>query len=73
MQEDLTIICDEVMSLEPCHCDQSNNPPVVKMILDDVHIDPLMRQLVEKLDPETVLDYLTISEIKAYLEGQGEN
>jgi len=63
---DLTIVCDEVLTLEPTKTPQG--APVVKMMLDDVQIEPLLAQLAEKLDIETVLDYFSDDAIKGYLE-----
>ena len=63
---DLTIVCDEVLTLEPTKTPQG--ALVFKMILDDVQIEPLLAKLAEKLDIETVLDYFSDDAIKEYLE-----
>ena len=62
---DLTIVCDEVITLEPTTNGQC--APVVKMILDDVRIEPLLEQLTKKLDIETILDCFSDDAIKGYL------
>ena len=63
--ENLTILCDEVLTLEPQKC--TANGLSVKILLDDVQVEPLLIQLAEKLDIETVLDYFSDDAIKAYL------
>lgn len=72
LQESLTITCDEVLTMEAKTSDQPNNPPVMRMMLDDVYIDEVMAQLVKKLDVADVLDYFTPAQIKEYLEKESE-
>ena len=70
INEKLTIICDEVISLEPIHCEQPDNPPVVKIVLDDVDLDKLLTELASKLDAEYILDYLSNRDILRYTEAR---
>lgn len=63
---DLTIVCDEVLTMDAVKDGQGY--PVMKMMLDDVQIEPLLAQLAKKIDIETVLDYFTDDAIKGYLE-----
>ena len=68
LQENLIITCDEVLTMEARPSQQATEPPVMRMMLDDVYIDELMLQLVKKLDVADVLDYFTPAQIKEYLE-----
>lgn len=62
----LTLVCDEIDNIYPSLSMQGT--PLTTIFLDDVDVDSLMIQLVEKLDPETILDYLKNDVIKGYLK-----
>jgi hypothetical protein len=62
----LTLVCDEIDNISPSLSIQG--APLTTIFLDDVDVDSLMIQLVKKLDPETILDYLKDDVIKEYLK-----
>lgn len=64
---DLEIQCDSV-DVKPALDGQGN--PVARVLVDDANADFLMTEVVRKLDPETILDYLEDRVIREYLEGR---
>tara|TARA_R110002110_G_scaffold156066_4_gene350885 strand:- start:332 stop:583 length:252 start_codon:yes stop_codon:yes gene_type:complete len=60
----LKVICDHVDNISPVWL---GNTATVKLLLDDVDASGLMRQMVEQLDPEDLLDYFKDEVIEEYL------
>ena len=61
----MEVICDHVERIEPIKNGQDY--PVIRLLLDDADASGLMRQLVEQLDAEVLLDYFKDSVIEEYL------
>tara|TARA_R110001606_G_scaffold385158_1_gene548556 strand:+ start:42594 stop:42884 length:291 start_codon:yes stop_codon:yes gene_type:complete len=60
----LEVICDHIDNISPIWL---GSTAIVKLILDDVDCSGLMRQMVEQLDPESLLDYFKDEVIEEYL------
>ena len=60
----LKVICDHVDNISPVWL---GNTATVKLLLDDVDASGLMRQMVDQLDAEVLLDYFKDSVLEEYL------
>tara|TARA_R110002096_G_scaffold383097_1_gene576977 strand:+ start:437 stop:688 length:252 start_codon:yes stop_codon:yes gene_type:complete len=60
----LSVVCDNIERTSPT---RSGNDTFLTLLLDDVDASGLMRQMVEQLDPEDLLDYFKDEVIEEYL------
>jgi hypothetical protein len=67
MNKTLAIECEQVVCTSPVKRGEDN--PHIKMTLEDVRIFELMASLIKEVGVETILDHISDTEIKNYLEG----
>lgn len=61
----LEVKCDHIENVTPIKSGQ--DAPMLRLLLDDVCVDTLMRQLSSLCDAEDLLDYIHIDLIREYL------
>lgn len=63
----LEVLCDHIEHINPV---TGTFTPTIRLLLDDADASGLMRQMVDQLDAEVLLDYFKDSVLEEYLAGR---